>query len=326
MAGEKRTATFSSGVARSKRTLALFMWEVSRLAQMLQIRARMKVNLREADSFLRPNASSAFFSASDGSLGHRSLKGAQRGGAPRRCLLLRGLLGTAIVSLVAACTDAPGEGTPGELGDGTFDYVCANSGDLKCSDTYAVDEFELGADMGRGDALPVAVAVGATFGIRFSGWAGASGGVLMVDAVSSKDRRGPNVYRIEQPAEAAIIATDNEGKVVDFTVVTALEAAELSIWHEQDERKRIVLDVGETIALTVAPRSEGGTFLAGALPYKWRISDPEIAAIGELGEEVEEQEVRNEGDIEVAAVSAGTTTLRVRSGDLQATVTLEVRP
>jgi hypothetical protein len=240
----------------------------------------------------------------------------------------RGIFAAALLSLVVACTDSPGEGTPGELGDGTFDYVCENSGDLKCSETDAVDEFELGADLGRGDALPVAVAVGATFGIRFAGSSRDSGGgvLVTVDSVSVKDRRAPNVYRIEQPAEAAIIATDGDGKVVDFTVITALEATELSLWHDQDEKRRIVLDVGETVALTVAPRSESGIFLAGALPYDFWVSDDEVASIGELGEGAREQEVQNEGDIEVLGMSAGTTTLRVRSGDLEASVELEVRP
>lgn len=240
----------------------------------------------------------------------------------------RGSVWTTLVLLLAACGDSPGEGTPGELGDGTFEYVCENDGDLKCSETEAVDEFEVGADLGRGDTMPLAVAVGATFGVRYAGSArdGGDDQLVIVDAVSAKDRRGPNVYRIQQPAEAALVATDNEGKVRDFTVITALEATELSLWHNQEEERRLVLEAGETRAITVAPRSESGTFLAGALSYEWSIGDAAVASIGELDEGAGEQEVKNEGDIEISAVSAGTTTLRVRSGDLQAVVEVEVRP
>lgn len=240
----------------------------------------------------------------------------------------RTFAGIAIFLQAIACGDSPGEGTPGELGDGTFDYRCANSGDLKCSEADEIDEFELGYDLGSSSALPAAVAVGATFGIRYAGSVRDDGdGVLVtVDAVSAADKRGPNVYAIEQPAEAAFVASDNEGKVVDFAVITALEATEIRVWHDQDELRELRLSVGDSLELTVAPRSDDGTFLAGALPYSWQILDNSVAAIGELNSSVDDDSVRNEGDIEIKGVSVGTTTLRVRSGDLEALVEVEVVP
>jgi hypothetical protein len=233
----------------------------------------------------------------------------------------------ALVTL-AGCGDSPGTGTPGELGDGTFEYRCENSGDLKCSETNAVDEFEIGSDMGGSDTLPLAVAVGATFGIRYAGSVRSGGDdvLVTVDSVSAEDRRGPNVYAIQQPLQAAITATDNDGKVVDFAVITALEATELGVWHRQDEVDRLAVDVGDMVELTVAPRGESGTFLAGALPYEWRVLDDSVAGISEIDASSEGQDVNNQGDIELVGLSAGTTTLRVRSRDLEAVVEVEVRP
>ena len=239
----------------------------------------------------------------------------------------RATLGVFSTWMLVACGDSQGAGALGELGAGTFDYRCENSGDLKCSETNAVDEFELGTDLGSGDSLPQAVAVGATFGIRYAGSATDDGNdvVVTVDSVSADDKRGPNVYSIEQPAQAAFTATDSDGNVVDFAVLTALEATELGIWHDQDELRDISLDVGDTIVLTVAPRSESGTFLAGALPYDWQVNDDSVAAISEINGDPEDR-VRNEGDIELVGEAAGTTTLRVRSGDLEAVIEVEVTP
>jgi hypothetical protein len=150
--------------------------------------------------------------------------------------------------------------------------------------------------------------------------------LVTVDSVSAEDRRGPNVYAIQQPLQAAITATDNDGKVVDFAVITALEATELGVWHRQDEVDRLAVDVGDMVELTVAPRGESGTFLAGALPYEWRVLDDSVAGISEIDASSEGQDVNNQGDIELVGLSAGTTTLRVRSRDLEAVVEVEVRP
>ncbi len=251
---------------------------------------------------------------------------ARPGGGDQRAV--RVLFGALLFSLVVACGDSPGEGTPGELGAGTFDYRCENSGDLKCSELDEIDEFQLGYDLGSGDSIPAAVAVGATFGIRYAGSVkdGNDGVLVTVDSVSAADKRGPNAYAIEQPAEAAFVATDGDGKVVDFAVVTALEATELGIWHDQDDVRTLRLDVGETLTLTVAPRSDDGTFLAGALPYEWRVLDGSIAGIGELNQDADDDSLRNEGDVEIRGISSGSTTLRVRSGDLEARIDVEVQP
>lgn len=254
--------------------------------------------------------------------GPRAL-GLRRGGVGR--WMMQVALGAFSLSMIVACGDSGGGGALGELGAGTFDYRCENSGDLKCSETGAVDEFELGTDLGSGDSLPQAVAVGATFGIRYAGSAGDDDDdFVTVDSVSADDKRGPNVFAIPQPVEAAITATNSEGDIVDFAVITALEATELGVWHDQEELRDLSIDVGETVELTVAPRSESGTFLGGALPYNWRILDDSVAMIGELGDSARNDEIRNEGDIKLLGVSVGTTILRVRSGDLEAVVEVEV--
>jgi hypothetical protein len=56
------------------------------------------------------------------------------------------------------------------------------------------------------------------------------------------------------------------------------------------------------------------------------VLDDSVAGISEIDASSEGQDVNNQGDIELVGLSAGTTTLRVRSRDLEAVVEVEVRP
>jgi|SRR5690606_4534016 len=240
------------------------------------------------------------------------------------------ILGVAALVLCAGCDgeEGPGTGTPGELGDGTFEYQCQNRGDVKCSAADAVDDFELIHDIRSGLDLPRAVAVGATFGVRYAGTVRSGGQVMLVTvtAASRSDEVSPGVFSLAQPVEAAFIATANDGTAVDFAVVTALEAEELSVWHNQREVTSLVLEVDERADLTVAPRSGTGTLLAGALRYQWVTTDPSVVTLGRLSSDAVESEVRNQGDVSILGVNEGSAVVRIRSGNLESTVRVEVTP
>jgi hypothetical protein len=236
------------------------------------------------------------------------------------------LLGTVALLLSLGCESGPGTGTPGELGDGTFEYVCVNRGDAKCSSAESIDDFERVYDFRSKTALPRAVAVGATFGVRYAGTVRSEGQVMLVtvSAASRNDEVTPGVFSLSQPVEAAFIATANDGTAVDFVVVTALEAEELSIWQSQREVTSLNLQVGQRALLTVAPRSATGTLLAGALRYQWVTTRPQAVALGRVTSDTLEDEIMNQGDISILGVSEGNAVVRVRSGNLEAAVRVEV--
>ena len=150
--------------------------------------------------------------------------------------------------------------------------------------------------------------------------------LVTVIPASRNDEVSPGVFSLAQPVEAAFIATANDGTAVDFVVVTALEAEELSVWHNQREVTSLVLEVDQRALLTVAPRSATGTLLAGALRYQWVTTNPSVVTLGRLTGDTVESEVINQGDVSILGVSEGSAMVRIRSGNLESTVRVEVTP
>lgn len=227
-----------------------------------------------------------------------------------------------VLGLLAGCGSSPGSGAAGELGQGTFEYVCVNDGDAKCSMTSNIDEFDV-HDLGSPKALPQGVAVGSIFGLRYAGRVRDDGDELLVQvlAASHDDELSPEIFSIAEPAEAAFLAVDSKGRSIDFVVVPAVEATELSVWSEEVELSDLVLSVGDTAGLTVVPRSSDGDLLAGAIPYLWTSSQGSIFSLNDGS-----TEVRNEGDCEITAEGQGEAELRIVSGNLVVRVNVEVVP
>jgi hypothetical protein len=173
--------------------------------------------------------------------------------------------------------------------------------------------------------------VGAQFGLDYGGDLvdGWDEQLVTIRAVVADDELASEVFAIRQPVEATFMAIDNHGDVVDFIAVKALEATSLQIHFDQEEVDDVSINVGETVQMTVVPANGSGlkeTLLAGALPYEWVSYDPGRVTIGRLGEEADEQRVKNQGDIEVLGIKEGTTVVRVRSGDLEKLIEVEVTP
>lgn len=233
----------------------------------------------------------------------------------------------ALLGLVTvACGDTPGDGEPGDLGVATFDYVCANDGDVRCSMTGAVNSFD--PTLQNPSKLPAAVAVGSQFGLEYGGtsYSGIDEVLVTVRPVVSDDELASEIFSISQPVEATFLAIDNQGEVIDFTAVEALEATALSVWYDQESIDDLTLQVGEKIAVTVVPEGKGGILLAGALPYAWKSLNSARVTLAKLGDEDGDDEVRNQGDIEILGVKEGSSVVRVRSGYLEKLIEIEVVP
>jgi hypothetical protein len=235
---------------------------------------------------------------------------------------------TCFALLQTACGDSPGTGTGGELGQGTFKYACALNGDPVCSETEAIDARVRERQLASEGGVPDAVAVGAPFGIEYGGTEREEGDVLFVDVspASPEDESVRGEFTIEQPAEAAFLARNSDGEVIDFVLVTAFEATQLVLWADEEEVASVELALGESIELTVVPASEDGQFLGGALSYTWSVEDSDVARIGRVDSAADEQRVDNSGDLLLKGLTLGQTTLRVTAGGLGLDVSVEVIP
>ena len=146
------------------------------------------------------------------------------------------------------------------MGQGSFTHVCPINGDPVCSETGEIDDFKANSDLGDDDGTPAAVAVGSTFGVVYAGTVRQSGDKLLVvvSAASPIDKLSSGTFRLEQPAESAFIARDNQDRVVDFLVVEAAEAVELSVWQEQEIVSDITVGRFLSSQLTVTPVDKEG--------------------------------------------------------------------
>lgn len=219
------------------------------------------------------------------------------------------------------CGSSPGDGAAGELGQGTFAYECANDGDAHCASRSEIDEFDA-RDLGPEGSLPRAVAVGSTFGLSYAGRVRDDGDRLLVQVTPAyaDDELAEEVFSVAQPTDAAFMAMDGDGRVVDFVVVTVLEATELNVWKDERAISSLSLSVGEALTLPVVPQSDDGTLLSGALRYTWTTTDEDIVSLGGA------DEVLNEGEVEIAAEAEGVAQIRVVSGDLLVQIDVEVTP
>jgi hypothetical protein len=220
-----------------------------------------------------------------------------------------------------ACGSSPGTGTAGELGQGTFEYECVNSGDAHCASRAEIDEFDA-RDLGETDGLPGAVAVGSIFGLKYGGSVRKDGDQLLVrvEPAFADDEISPEIFSVSEPTEAAFVAVDSEGRAVDFSVMQVLEATELTLWNDQRLKSKISLAVGESLKIIVVPRSDSEVLLAGALPYLWTTTEVDVASFDS------DREVLNKGEVEILAEAEGSAEVRVVSGDLGARLVVEVTP
>jgi hypothetical protein len=223
----------------------------------------------------------------------------------------------------------PGPGGCGERCEGgNFVYACVADGDAVCNVSLAVDA-EAVSELGVNQQKPEAVAVGARFGLSFSGVEFEEDGeLLIVDTVPASpdhvDTTGG--FTIHDAGLWGFLARNPRGITVDFIHVLALEPAELEVWMSEQKVTGFQMMEQTEAQLGAIARDEGGIALAGALGYTWTSSDETVLVVDSIantgtpagGIEVNDDEVR------VVALAAGSATLTLERGDLTHTVDVTV--
>ena len=227
--------------------------------------------------------------------------------------------------LLPGCKGTTGSGTYGELGAGTFNYVCINPGDAVCSGNNAIDSFLVRRDLGRSGAIPDAIAVGSVFSLDYEGGS-FENDIDRIVAAHRGDELGAEEFSIEQPAEASFLAVKNFDEVEDFVVVVAKEAVVLKIWVDEATPEHVQMQVGETLDVTVASMDEDEHLLGGALPYAWQSMNARVLGLTAPSNTHVVDALRNEGDVVLHAKELGASVVRVSSGDLGAELFVEVKP
>lgn len=203
----------------------------------------------------------------------------------------------------------------GELGHGSFDYVCTSQHDYSC-DLNGVYDFE------------GAIAVGATFDLEYrrSGTDIAARQTLagvrpaspqVAEEVSSPMARG---LRFLVRGEGAFLAHGADDSVLDFIHLFAEEVVDVELAGEGVLFDGMGMAAGQRSTVTAYPLGPGNENLMGSMSCEWSSDDETIVATpaGSLA-----------CSIDVTALAAGTTTLHVSMNEAASkdiTVTVEGAP
>lgn len=182
----------------------------------------------------------------------------------------------------------------GDLGTGTFSYVCLTPVDVGCS---------------KSSELP-SVAVGAFFDLSYSS---SSTSLVPVGVHADLDGIG---YRVNRPSYVAFLAAQRtDSRVEDFVHVSAETPTKLRVFHGTTEADAMTLQVEETAAIYLRASSASSTDLAGMLVGEWTSSDPAVVDF----------EKDDDAVVNLVAKSAGTATVTGTFGGLQTqTLVVEV--
>ncbi len=211
---------------------------------------------------------------------------------------LTGSLAVALGVSLAGCSN-------GELGQGTFTYVCTGDHDDYCGRPIPV-------------AFTEAVAVGATFDLAYepvstSGarFLSAATGVRpasphVAQEISTATQRG---MKFLVPGEGAFLAHGAHGTVLDFIHLVAEEpaAATIDAWEGYWTNAGLWLSRGQTTTLIAAPVGQDGRRLLGTMTCTWFADDGDLVALSDV-------DVDGACTVSLRALESGTTMVNVTMG------------
>jgi hypothetical protein len=222
------------------------------------------------------------------------------------------------VSIAAAVAAAPGCGwdsddddrpeRPGELGAGTFRYICVGDADPYCETGFVAETF------------PERFAVNGLFDLDFDPHeyypepeeplsrviAGSPDSVLS-EAMA---------FSFLRPGYAAFLARNTTGEVIDLRHFYGAAVARVAVvTGGSQELSRIELEAGQDIDVTVEPQDSLRSVLAGSLTWSYTVDDPSVAEV--LTED-------RDRDVTIRALASGTTTLRIVASGFEQTVEVSV--
>jgi len=158
----------------------------------------------------------------------------------------------------------------GQMGNGSFKYVCSYTGE------------DLGCDPELAWGFPDAIAVGSEFNVDYAEDSIFGDGLGMEQPVisASSARVAPwgNGFQMVKPGYTALLASNGE-IVIDFTHIYGEDVAGLDLSCGEGNQDQIELQIGESLSCRVAPLSQQGEYLAGRLTFDWTESDPLVATV-----------------------------------------------
>jgi hypothetical protein len=181
----------------------------------------------------------------------------------------------------------------GELGNGSFAYLCVDGTDPMCPDGGLSVDF------------PDVIALGSTFQLAFHSDVGPkpvhSGSDHLVESYP------PGTFQAVAPGWASVVAGE-EDEVYDLVHVWVAASDQLQLSADLE------LAVDEISAVQVTSLCQGAV-CGGALPYDWSTSDPTVVRLSyPLLDDV----------VSVRALAPGSAVIRVSEGQRSTAVTIAV--
>ena len=221
---------------------------------------------------------------------------------------------TGIASLalsLLACDNSTFDDRPereGELGAGTFRYICVGSSDPYCEEGFVASTF------------PDRFAVGAVFDLDYDpadSFVGPDGPLpqVVTAAPDSVDTQSM-AFMFQRPGFAAMLARNGAGEVIDLRHLYGAAVAEIAVFTMDSQALRMIeVEPGLDLDVRVEPRDETDSLLAGSLSYAWSTDDPEIAEV-----------VTTDRDrvVTLRAHALGETTLHIMAGGFDQSIPIIV--
>lgn len=234
--------------------------------------------------------------------------------------------------LVVCGCDNSASGQVGELGNGTFHYLCESVSDAQCDDNA------LKGDLDESTGAFPPIAVEGRFQLSFVSNDGLGAGYITPGSRAFVDFEGESTFFGVAPGVVAVMATDSnagrahdlihirvadvEGVRVSQTTTTTEAGGLIAAGTEFNiggaevdvELAGGVLAVSEQTYLRAAPVDASDNILAGALAVQWESSDPGIVAIV--------SDATN-NVIEIEPMASGSATLTVTMGTTTRSVDID---
>jgi hypothetical protein len=215
---------------------------------------------------------------------------------------------------LCGCEPAPENLKSGELGNGTFEYLCKATTDAQCDEGETVSQ-----------AAFDAIARAGVFGLSFLDEYGNATSDEIEAAGDGRITYDDQTQRwtAEKAGLVALIAFEQNGGVEDFVHATVVEPSGVVI-SEKDLSGHftgsfggatIDVSIQSDFILRVAPADALQNVLAGGLPCQWTSDNPAVAAISSDA---------TDNVITVHPVAAGSATLHVQLGSVSGQTTLTV--
>jgi hypothetical protein len=209
------------------------------------------------------------------------------------------LFGLASFTLVACSAPSYDRFGNGALHDGAFTYLCVSPSDAFCAGTE------------NADALPEAIALGASFRLAFRPAPGEPAAELTVATDDFLALAPDGTITTRRAGLASVTARTPGGAIADFVDLHVRHGAALGVRGADDAS---TLHPGDRRVVRVTPLDAEGNALAGSATYDWETSDPHVVAVDVTDED------RARGGATLRAVGPGPARIRVVFGTLTSVI------